>query len=151
MKRIYVDMDGVLCDFYTAFRRDLKKDPNQPFPQSKYGFFADLEPIEDAIESFKKLQEDFDVWILTRPSVPNLQCYTEKAYWLKKYFGEELLYKTVLAPNKSIVKGDFLIDDQTDFGQTEFEGKLILFGSKDFPNWKAVMQYFAKIKTEELV
>lgn len=32
-----------------------------------------------AIESFKKLQEKYDVWILTRLSFRNVNCYTEKA------------------------------------------------------------------------
>lgn len=142
MKRIYIDMDGVLADFISAYNRDLLIEPRQPYPQSKYGFFATLEPIEGAVAALKELQKSFDVWILTRPSIQNLHCYSEKAFWLRQYFGEELLYKTVICPDKSIVKGDYLIDDQTEFGQTEFEGKLVLFGSAEFPDWKSVLTFF---------
>ena len=36
-KRIYVDMDGVLCDFYGAAKLRLAENPSQPYPQSKWG------------------------------------------------------------------------------------------------------------------
>lgn len=141
MKRIFVDMDGVLCDYEGAYHRDIAKNPRQVFPQSRFGFFTELEPLSGAIEGFKELQKTYDVWICTRPSVQNLTSYSEKAYWLRKYFGDEILQKTVMTSNKSIVKGDYLIDDQTDWGQTEFEGELLLFGSEKFPDWAHVMEY----------
>lgn len=151
MKRIYVDMDGVLADFYNKFRQELLENPRQPYPQSRYGFFKELEPIPDAIASFKLLQQHYDVWILTRPSIPNLGCYSDKAYWLKKHFGEELLHKTIMSPDKSLVKGDYLIDDQLEYGQTEFEGELIHFGNDAFPNWKAVIDYLIPVKIEKWI
>lgn len=46
MKTIYIDMDGVLCDFYNAAREEIMKNPKQPFPQSKWGFFLKLKPIK---------------------------------------------------------------------------------------------------------
>jgi 5'(3')-deoxyribonucleotidase len=82
MKKIYVDMDGVLCDFYGASRKALIENPSQKYPQSQWGFFLKLNEIPDAIESFKKLQEKYDVWILTKPSFKNVNCYTEKAQWV---------------------------------------------------------------------
>ena len=47
LKRIFIDMDGVLCDFKGAYEADLKKNPTQPYPQSQYGFFLNLKPIKD--------------------------------------------------------------------------------------------------------
>lgn len=141
MKRIYVDMDGVLVDFNSAFKRDIALNPKQVFPQSRVGFFSELQPLEGAIESFKMLQKDFDMWICTRPSIQNLNSYTEKAYWLRQNLGEKILEKTVMICNKSLIIGDYLIDDQTEFGQTEFKGQLIRFGSVEFPNWKHVTKY----------
>ncbi len=139
MKRIYVDMDDTICDFTAPFKSGQFK---LKYPQSKVGFFFDLEPIEGAIEGMKNLMTKYDVWILTRPSIKNTNCYTEKAEWIKKYFGEEMLEKLILCPNKSLVKGDYLIDDDDKHGQLEFEGEHIHFGvDEKFKNWLQVVEY----------
>ena len=140
-KKLMIDMDGVLADFHTPFVRARMENPNQPYPHSQYGFFMKLEPIQDALESFRKLEEYFDVWILTRPSIQNPLCYTEKAIWVKENLGMEILRKTIMCCDKSLVKGDFLVDDTTEYGQTEFEGEFIHFGSEKFPDWKVIVEY----------
>ena len=139
MKRIYVDMDDTICDFTSPFKTGLFR---EKYPQSKIGFFLDLEPLEGAVEGMKTLMEKHDVWILTRPSIKNTNCYTEKAEWIKKYFGEDFLEKLILCPNKSLVKGDYLIDDDHRHGQTEFEGEHIHFGKNErFQTWSQVVEY----------
>lgn len=139
MKRIYVDMDDTLCDFTTPFKTGEFK---LKYPQSKVGFFLGLEPLEGAIEGMYTLMTKYDVWILTRPSIKNTNCYTEKAEWIKKYFGENFLEKLILCPNKSLVKGDYLIDDDHRHGQTEFEGEHIHFGKNEkFQTWSQVVEY----------
>jgi 5'-nucleotidase len=138
MKRVYIDMDDTICDFMGPFRSG---DFKLKYPQSKVGFFLDLKPLEYAIEAVKLLQEKYDVWILTRPSIKNTHCYTEKAEWIKKYFGEQMLEKLILCPDKSLVKGDYLIDDDIKHGQKQFEGEHIQFGTSNFPNWKSVIKY----------
>lgn len=131
-------MDDTICDFMGPFRSG---DFKLKYPQSKVGFFLDLKPLEYAIEAVKLLQEKYDVWILTRPSIKNTHCYTEKAEWIKKYFGEQMLEKLILCPDKSLVKGDYLIDDDIKHGQKQFEGEHIQFGTSNFPNWKSVIKY----------
>lgn len=50
--------------------------------------------------------------------------------------------KLIISPNKSLLKGQYLIDDQASGkGQDAFEGELIHFGSKEFPNWAKVREY----------
>lgn len=144
--RIWIDMDGVLCDFMTAAKNHIEVNPIIKYPQSTYGFFIDLLPIKDAIESYKKLDSIYDVRILTRPSPLNISCYSEKAYWVRKHLGFDVQEKMVLSCDKSIVKGDFLIDDTENANQLEFEGTFIKFGSKEYPDWKSVMSKFRKRK-----
>lgn len=127
MKRVYVDMDNVLADFWTRYNEQVK--PYLLYPQSQYGFFASLDPMPGALDAMAWLETGFDTWILTRPSVKNPLCYTEKRVWVDRL---------ILCPNKALVKGDFLIDDSPWPG---FEGEQLLFGSPDCPDWDAARQH----------
>ena len=138
---VYVDMDGVLCNFFRAARKALTENPTQRYPQAQWGFFLKLEEIPDAIESFKILQEKYDVWILTRPSFKNVNCFSEKAQWVLEHLGFDVLEKTIMCGDKYLLKGDYLIDDMNTDKQSEFEGEWIEFGSSKFPNWKSVVDY----------
>jgi 5'(3')-deoxyribonucleotidase len=136
--RIYIDMDGVLCDFMGAYRK--YKDTHE-FPQSKIGIFKDLDPLPGAIESFKLLFYLYDVWILTRPSFRNLHCYTEKAEWVKNHLGQEALEKMIISGDKSLLKGDILIDDTNNANQDKFEGLWIRFGDNGSKDWPSVIRF----------
>jgi 5'-nucleotidase len=144
--RIYVDMDNVLCDYDKAFNRKLREQPEIAYPQSQYGFFLDLEEIFDACDYFALLSKRFDVWILTAPSIQNPMCYTEKRIWVEKHLGYKAAEKLILSPDKSLLKGDYLIDDMVEgrAKQSEFEGTQIVFGSEEFPDWYTVYNYFKK-------
>lgn len=140
---VYVDMDDVLCDFSKAHAASLATNPGIAFPQSQYGFFAALEPIDDAIESVQQLIADprFEIYILTAPSYMNPMCYTEKRVWIEEYFGIEFTKNLIISYNKALLKGDILIDDRSSGnGQDKFDGELIQFGTSVYANWKVVMQ-----------
>lgn len=143
-KKLYVDMDGVLCDFHGAYLWWKKNHPQIEYPQSQFGFFSNLEPISNAITSFKNLEEHFDVYILTRPSIYNLMCYTEKADWVKRHLGFHVLENLIICCDKSLLKGDYLIDDTLQAGQLDFEGELIRFGSEKFKDWQIISKYLIK-------
>ena len=139
---ISVDMDGVLCDFHKKYLA--LKSLDLEFPQSLQGFFLDLEPMPGAIEGFKYLWNRFDTYVLTRPSVWNVHCYTEKAIWVREHLGFEVLHKMVLNPQKQRNKGDFLIDDTEDSGQTEFDGTFLKFGPDDH-DWSTIQDFFKRL------
>lgn len=140
-------MDDVLCDFQKSYFETLEKNPKIKFPQSQYGFFRNLSPIKNSIESVRFLnsQIQFDIYILTAPSIKNPLCYTEKRLWIEDFFGLEMVHQLIISPNKGLNKGHYLIDDYTSGkGQENFEGKLLQFGSQEYPNWEKILDYFKK-------
>lgn len=146
MKIVYIDLDDTLFEFTKARNEDLIKCPNVRFPQSQVGFFSNLEPIENSIETVKELSKYFDIYFLTSPSVFNLTCYTEKALSIKKHFGHEWLKKLIISYHKELLIGDYLIDDRTSGrGQESFNGELINYGSDKFPNWRTIKKYLYNI------
>lgn len=141
---VYLDMDDVLCDFTGAFYKYIERNPGIQYPQSQFGFFANLAPIEGAIDAVNALMksEKYDPYILMAPSIHNPLCYTEKRVQVENKFGLEFVNKLIISPNKSLLKGAYLIDDNNKGkGQDNFEGELLHFGSEDFPDWKAVRKY----------
>ncbi len=86
---IYIDMDDVLCDFSSAKKRALEVFPSIKYPQSQYGFFEKLTPLEGAIDAINTLIDSsrYDPYILTAPSTRNPLCYTEKRVWVENTFG----------------------------------------------------------------
>jgi 5'(3')-deoxyribonucleotidase len=139
IKRLMIDMDGVLCNFAAAYFRVKHERPEVEYPQSIPGIFEELEPIPGAIDAVNRLRERFDVWIVSAPSVRNPHCYTEKRIWIENHFGLDLAYRLILAYDKSLIIGDALIDDHVEGkGQERFLGRLIHFGGPEFPDWNAV-------------
>lgn len=142
--RIYLDMDGVICDYQKAYENNKHK---LTYPQSELGFFSNLEFLEDAEESFRYLESKYDVWILTRPSFKNIHCYSEKIKWIVNNLGEHMVEKTIISPVKNIIShGEFLIDDTTNAGQLEFQGIFI-----HFKDWKTTIEQLESYMKEKTI
>ncbi len=138
---VYIDMDDVLCDFTGAFNRAIEKSPQMTFPQSQYGFYQNLLPLAGAIESVLALHasKNYTPYILTAPSTKNPFSYTEKRVWVEEKLGEAFVERLIICSHKGLLKGDLLIDDNDcGRGQESFEGRLIHFGSAQFPDWEAI-------------
>ena len=102
--------------------------------------------MDGAIDAVIWLSTHFDVYFLTRPSVQNLSCYSEKALWIQNHFGPEYLERLIISPDKSLLKGDYLIDDSILNGQKKFEGVLIQFNLNPYFNdWNTVIKYFEEL------
>lgn len=65
----------------------------------------------------------------------------DKLLWIKTYIGELAKKKVIFSHNKHLNMGDYLIDDRTANGASEFKGKHIHFGTERFPNWKSVLEF----------
>lgn len=142
MMRVYIDMDGVLCDFETAFIRDKALFTDTAYPQSRQGFYLNLSLILGAQDAMNVLLtvDNIDPFILTAPSIYNPLSYTEKRLWVENHLGFEWVKRLIISPDKSLLKGDVLIDDHdSGRGQEQFEGRLLHFGSEAYPDWKSVL------------
>jgi 5'(3')-deoxyribonucleotidase len=147
-KIMYIDMDGVLADFCgTAASHPLRKNKEyKGSPDLIPGMFEVLKPLPGAVESFNKLCQDFDVYILSTAPWDNPSAWMDKRLWVEKWLGENACKRLILSHHKNLNKGDYLIDDMggSDRGQTAFEGEWIHFGSAPFFDWIAVMDYLYK-------
>lgn len=145
---IHIDMDDTMCDFTGAQKEAIEKVPGIKYPQSQMDFFRKLKPIEGAISAYQNLSNkpQFEVHILTAPSIDNPLCYTEKRLWVADHLGMDAVKNMIIAGDKSLVFGDFLIDDHIDGrGQDRFVGTVLQFGSIKFPNWESILDYIYAI------
>jgi 5'(3')-deoxyribonucleotidase len=144
---IFIDMDGVLADAEKKMQiwsSKLGLTTTELFAKKLYhmpGFYADLPPIEGAVEAFEILSKHFEVYILTAPSWENPSCYTDKRLWVEKYLGKPAYKRLIISNDKSLFTGRALIDDRLKYGVTKFKGEHIHFCTDRFPNWNSVLDY----------
>ena len=146
--RLYIDMDDVLCDYMKAHEKESSANPNNPYPQSREGFYLDLEPIKDAIEAMEWIarNKNIDAFILSAPSVYNPHSYTGKRLWIEKHLGFDWCNRLVLSPDKSIVQKGILIDDLIEgHGKENFDGKIIHFKRHPLGDWKKIRIYLSNL------
>ncbi|GAA3972128.1 5' nucleotidase, NT5C type [Allohahella marinimesophila] len=144
-KIVYLDMDHVLCDYDAAYALSRECYPELQYPQSRRGYFSELQPMPGAVQAYHRLRQTdgLSVFILTAPSVRNPHCYSEKRLWIENHLGLEAAYRLIISPDKSLLKGDYLVDDKVrGRGQEHFGGCLLQFGSPQFPTWSAILAFF---------
>lgn len=177
MKRICVDMDEVMADTLAEHLRRY----NQTFeeavtPDDLVGkglwevtpvehqeqlrafldaedFFEDLDLMPGAQEVLKNLSSRFEIFIATQAMVvPN--SLGPKYRWLQRHFSFIPATHYVFCGDKSILRADYLIDDQPR-NLSIFQGTGLLFtaphnltatGFTRVDNWLQVSDYFANIK-----
>lgn len=132
-KKLMWDMDGILANFGGAIEKGGSED--------NLGFYYNLEPMPDAIESVHKLAPFYDMFILSTPSWSKPHSWNEKRLWIEKQFGELFFKKIILTHRKDLVIGDYLVDDHTWNGADKFTGELIHVGSDKFPTLKVATEY----------
>ncbi|WP_439555086.1 5' nucleotidase, NT5C type [Dyadobacter sp.] len=131
-KSIAVDMDNVLVDievnwieaYEEAFGVRIAREAmlgipeDQAFPDPaaawsllyKPGFFRNAPVIAGAQEAILKLQEHFDIYIVSAAmEFPN--SLLEKYDWLNEHFPSIHWRNIVLCGDKSVIHTDYLIDD----------------------------------------
>lgn len=91
------------------------------------GFYGSLPVIEGAIEGIRQLEEHHHVTICTAP-LATPWCSREKFEWVLKYLGEDQATRMIITKDKTLVRGDILIDDKPEIkGVMEPEWTQVLY------------------------
>lgn len=144
MKRILVDMDGVLADVYSRFFEIYEKETGlllsmadvagkleaEAFPdQRKWvsapGFFRTVPVMHGSIEGLRLLNEKYDV-IVVSMATEFPQSLTDKQVWLHEHFPFITWKQVVFCGNKNIINADIMIDDHPK-NLDHFKGETIIF------------------------
>lgn len=136
-------MDGVLVDFQSGLAQQDEKTLREYEGREDEipGIFGVMKPIDGAIEAVHRLSKHYDCYILSTAPWRNPSAWSDKVAWVTKYLDEVFHKRIIITHCKHLCKGDYLIDDRSKHGVTEFEGEWIHFGSERFPNWDAVLEY----------
>lgn len=129
MQRIAIDMDGVLSDTVQQFiaweekesgiKKKVAEIMGKPelevFPNSKKhlhteGFFRTTAVIENSQEIVEKLNNKYDVYIVSA-ATEFPKSLTEKQAWLNEFFPFITWRQMVFCGSKEIVQADIMIDD----------------------------------------
>lgn len=105
------------------------------------GIFSKMDPMPGAIEAYAQLEPLYDTYILSTAPRRNPSAWSDKLVWVQRHLGRLAYKRLILSHHKNLNVGDFLIDDRTKNGASEFMGEHILFGSERFPDWPAVVAY----------
>jgi 5'-nucleotidase len=176
MERLIVDMDDVLADatgqlinLYEKefgvrvtreslnYKEDRKKFPDHHDEVLRFvfrkGFFRTMAVKEDSQEVMKKLNEKYEVFVVSS-AMEFPDSLSEKLEWLNEHFPFLNWKQFVFCGKKSIVRGDYMIDDLPHNLET-FTGGKILFSAphnlqynqfKRANSWKEVGELLLRVK-----
>lgn len=153
--RILIDMDGVLADFDTEFlQRWRTRHPDKlyipleertlfyvkdQYPEElkplvleillESSFFREMTPMPGAKEALGEMERlGLQVFICTSPLSAYMNCVSEKYQWVEHYLGPAWVKRIILTKDKTLVKGDYLIDD-----------KPVITGVESHPSWEHIL------------
>ncbi len=136
---ILIDLDDVLADFDGGFysewnRRFPEKFIVPPEKRTKFylreempedcgelireiitteGFLKSLPEIPGGVDAVHQMKEmGHEVFICTSPFKTYKHCVTEKYAWVEEHLGSTWIEKLILTNDKTLITGDFLIDDK---------------------------------------
>lgn len=151
---ILIDQDETLADFIGGFTEAwIAAYPDKPaFPAERYssskvadhypeelreivksvytspGFIFGLKPIMGAVEAVKEMIDSgHDVRICTSPLGLYENCVAEKYAWVEKNFGRDFIRRMIMTKDKTLIRGDILIDDTVPKGMLSPLWKHVIF------------------------
>jgi len=142
-KVLLIDMDETLCDFSgSPALRNWQEKKRNPSAMFEVSFFRNLDPLPGAIAGVMELLSSslYDIYILTQPVAKSPHSYSEKVEWILTYL-PDLKDKIIMCQDKSMIKGDILIDDDKQrWGK--WGGKFIHFNRDRHPfsQWQSIVE-----------
>lgn len=136
-------MDGVLVDYESGVAKlseEIKEEYKGRIDEVP-GLFALMDPMPGATEAVQLLAKHFDVYILSTAPWNNTTAASDKVEWVKKHMNGIFHKRVIITHHKELLQGDYLIDDRSKNGASEFQGEWLHFGSARFPDWDAVLEY----------
>ncbi|MEM9990227.1 MAG: 5'(3')-deoxyribonucleotidase [Bacteroidota bacterium] len=169
MKRILIDMDEVMADAYGKFIQHYTEEfgtiPPERYrgkkiydlPEAQHmrdylyrpNWFADLAVMPDAVQVIAALQAQYEIFIVTAAQEFR-NCLADKHAWLSEHFPFIPWRNYVMCGDKSVVTGDYMIDDKAS-NLAKFSGKGLLFTAPHnvfeekytrVNNWQDVAKFF---------
>jgi 5'-nucleotidase len=144
MKRIVVDIDGVLSDIYKRFLELHKEETGlekkhdeiiglmeaEAFPGlmrwvSTPGFFRTIPVMKDSQDVLRQLNQKYDIVVVSMATEFPVSL-TDKQLWMQDHFPFISWRQVVFCGNKSLIKADLMIDDHFK-NLDNFEGETIMF------------------------
>ena len=144
MKRILVDMDGVLADVYSRFYELHEADfgkrlslqdtiglkEEEAFPNllkwvNSKGFFKSIPLMAGSFDGLRKLNENYDV-IVVSMATEFPESLTDKQLWLTEHYPFISWKQIVFCGSKDIIQADIMIDDHLK-NLDRFKGETIMF------------------------
>lgn len=172
MKRLIIDMDDVMADATGQFLHYYEKEfgvridrsvlngkgEGEGFPEnhsvvSKFpyrdNFFRTMSVNENCQEVMEKINRKFDLFIVSA-AMKFPQSLSEKLQWIKEHFPFLTWKQIVFCGSKTIVYGDYMIDDLV-YNLEHFNGEKFIFTAPHnihlnhfnrLNNWKEVGERF---------
>jgi 5'(3')-deoxyribonucleotidase len=144
MKRILIDMDGVLADVYSRFFELDERERGQKlslndvagkleadaFPDqrkwvSEPGFFRSVPVMKGSVDGLKNLSLKYEV-IVVSLATEFPHSLTDKQLWIYEHFPFIGWRQIVFCGNKNIIEADIMIDDHSK-NLDHFKGETIMF------------------------
>ncbi|SFC04878.1 5'(3')-deoxyribonucleotidase [Parapedobacter composti] len=148
--RLAIDMDEVLADTHQKFlalyhqdygiAMDIYQEPGKELHENlpdhlreqwkvyihQKGFFRDIPPMRDAIETVKALQERYNVYVVSA-AIEFRNSLEDKLDWLDEHF-PFIPWTNILFTGEKIIAADVMIDDRIK-NLAHFQGRKLLYTS----------------------
>lgn len=144
MKRILVDMDGVLADVYPRFFELYEQETGhkktmgeivglkegEAFPElyrwvETPGFFRTIPVMPDSQRVLKLLNKTFEIFVISMATEFPVSL-TDKQMWINDHFPFISWRQVIFCGNKSLIPADLMIDDHFK-NLDNFKGETIMF------------------------
>jgi 5'-nucleotidase len=144
MKRILVDMDGVIADVYPRFFELYEQETGnkktmseiiglkevEAFPElyrwvETPGFFRSIPVMADSQRVLKLLNETYEILVISMATEFPVSL-TDKQMWINDHFPFISWRQVIFCGNKSLIPADLMIDDHFK-NLDNFKGETIMF------------------------